>query len=321
MSDAPPEVSLARFVICDEGFSPGDDLKSLATRFADVEFAPIPFEADGISIKLKSPERPRIVINSRNPRTRKQFTLAHELGHVLIPWHVGTICSHIDSAFDQDGEYYQQEGEANRFASELLAPTAWVANLFQSSSDPAAVLKTIINTAGISPLAANIKLTQCLPSGYVCTESHPDMSMQYHRSPGTVIAAPYGNDPKQIARYDREANRHFSLRYGNYRYRWWFFPQDHPLPDAILQRPWREALADILAKAPNAERRFIQQSLNGIIAAAHPRHANVEEAYRYVVSRVAGEEYAAHVINHPDFRPFVIARLKELGDKKKRRIN
>lgn len=318
MSDCPPELSLARLILEDEDFAPGDDLKSLASRFATIEFVPVPFDADGITIKPGSLDRPKIVINSRNPPTRQKFTLAHELGHVLIPWHVGTICSHIDGNTDSEDEYYVQEGEANRFASELLVPTAWVTHLFQETSDPAATQGTIIDTVGISPLAATIKLMQCLPPGFVCTESYPGQPTQCHRSPDTVIAAPYGDNPETLARYDQMANERFELQHGNYRYRWWFFSHDHELPDEQLQRPWREALADILEFVPEERRKFVQQSLNGIVAAAHQNRGGVDEAYRYIVSRVAGEDYASLVVEHPDFRPFLMARLQELSEKKQR---
>ncbi|MDP1652587.1 MAG: ImmA/IrrE family metallo-endopeptidase [Rhodocyclaceae bacterium] len=317
MNDCPPEVSLARLILEDEGFSPGDDLKLLVSRFARIESVPIPFEADGITIKPGSLERPQIVINSRNPPTRRKFTLAHELGHVLIPWHVGTICSHIDGNTDSEDEYYVQEGEANRFASELLVPTAWVNDLFHSTNDPAVTLKAIIDTVGISTQAATIKMMQCLPPGFVCTESHPGKSTQYHRSPGTVISPPYGEDLELVGRYEQMADGRFSFRHGSYRYRWWFFSRAHEVPTEKLRRPWREALADILASVPSERRKFVQQSLNGIVAAAHQNRGSGDDAYRYIVSRVAGEDYASLVIDYPDFRPFVVARLEELGRGKK----
>lgn len=317
MSDCLAELSLARLILKDEDFAPGGDLKLLASRFATIEFVPVPFDADGITIKPGSLDRPQIVINSRNPPTRRKFTLAHELGHVLIPWHVGAICSHIDGNTDSEDEYYVQEGEANRFASELLVPTAWVSHLFQETGDPAATQEIIIDTVGISPLAATIKLMQCLPPGFVCTESHPDISTQYHRSPGTVVSPPYGDDPELIGRYDKMADGRHSFRHGNYRSRWWYFSHDHEVPKEKLRRPWREALADILAFVPAERRKFVQQSLNGIVAAAHQRRSDMDEAYRYIVSRIAGEDYASFVIDHPDFRPFVAARLEELGRGKK----
>lgn len=316
MNDIPPEISLARFVLEDERFAPGEDLRALVSRFADIEHARFPFPADGISVKLKSAERPRIIINSDNPPTRQKFTLAHELGHVLIPWHIGTICSHIDGDFDEENEYYRQEGEANRFASELLVPAAWVDSLFRNSRDPAKTLKEILDATGISPPAAIIKLMQCIPPGFVCTERYTEGVTQYHSSAGTAISPPYESDPDCVARYDNLADGRYSLKHGHYHFRWWYFSHEHDLPSEKLQRPWREALADILQAVSPEQRRFAQQSLNGIIASASQNRGSIEEAYRYIVSRVVGAEYAPVVIGHPDFRPFVMARLEELHRKR-----
>lgn len=316
MNDISAEISLARFVIDDEKFAPGDDLKALVSRFAKIEFASIPFQADGISVKPKSAERPLIVVNSDNPPTRQTFTLAHELGHVLIPWHVGTICSHIDNDLNREDEYYRQEGEANRFASELLVPTEWVVGLFQNTQDPATTLKHILDTVKVSPPAAIIKLMHCLPPGFVCTEKYSGASSQYHSSAGTAFSPAYESNPDRIDYYDKTADGRFALKLGNYSYDWWYFSHEHELPSEKLQRPWRDALTDILNAVPLAQRKFAQQSLNGIIASASQRRGNVEEAYCYIVSRVKGAEYAPPVIDHPDFRPFVMARLEELAKSK-----
>lgn len=53
-----------------------------------------------------------IVINSNLPNDRKRFTLAHELGHIIM---------HLSPDFIIP-EYRDKEDEANRFASELLMP-------------------------------------------------------------------------------------------------------------------------------------------------------------------------------------------------------
>ncbi|MFA6312777.1 MAG: ImmA/IrrE family metallo-endopeptidase [Sterolibacterium sp.] len=314
MSDCPPEVSLARLVLRDEGFPPGGDLKSLVLRFASIEFTPIPFNADGISVKLKSPDqRPHVIINSDNPPTRQKFTLAHEFGHVLIPWHVGTICSHIDSAPSEDSEYYSQEGEANRFASELLVPTGWVEQVFQSHQDPAETLKEVVFTSKISPQAATIKLMQCLPPGFLCVERNPQAPPQYYRSPGTITAAPYGEE--RFKQYDQLADKWFSLVLDHNRYRWWYFSQNHSIPTVAIERPWRDVLVDILKHVPDNQRFHAQQSLNGIISVASSRQT-LKDAYNYIVCRIRGNDYATYVIDHPDLYPFLIARLKELRHKK-----
>lgn len=80
----------------------------------------IPEEAEGTSV---------IVINSRNAPVRQRFTLAHELGHLLIhakslyvdrPFSVKFRDSRSSLAIDPE------EVQANQFAAALLMPREWV---------------------------------------------------------------------------------------------------------------------------------------------------------------------------------------------------
>lgn len=72
-----------------------------------------------------------ILVNSRNSSPRRQrFTIGHELGHFLNPWHKATgpdgfRCTSRDMALSnaQPGNRAaQMEVEANRFAADLLFP-------------------------------------------------------------------------------------------------------------------------------------------------------------------------------------------------------
>ncbi|MDO4727735.1 MAG: XRE family transcriptional regulator [Bacteroidota bacterium] len=67
---------------------------------------------DGISMYSKK-GTPIIVINKRMSNDRKRFTLAHELGHLIM---------HCSSEFPVP-KYRDKEQEANEFASEFLMPT------------------------------------------------------------------------------------------------------------------------------------------------------------------------------------------------------
>jgi Zn-dependent peptidase ImmA (M78 family) len=65
-----------------------------------------------------------IVYNRRGPIERHRFTIAHELGHLLIPSHDARytclerdLCTYTDR-----DERSRKEAEANRFAVELLMP-------------------------------------------------------------------------------------------------------------------------------------------------------------------------------------------------------
>jgi len=60
---------------------------------------------------------------------RRRFTIAHELGHFLIPSHTGNRhCTAADLRESRRGNDHQRrESEANRFAAGLLMPKPWFA--------------------------------------------------------------------------------------------------------------------------------------------------------------------------------------------------
>jgi Zn-dependent peptidase ImmA (M78 family) len=77
---------------------------------------------------------------------------------VLIPWHIGAIVDVIDVPDDRgDSAYWELEGEANRFAAELLMPKQWVTGLIQSHKNPCKMLDAIAGSAEVSSDAALIK--------------------------------------------------------------------------------------------------------------------------------------------------------------------
>jgi Zn-dependent peptidase ImmA (M78 family) len=75
-----------------------------------------------------------IAVNASSSPQRRRFTIAHELGHFLNPWHqpIGSDsrfeCTRADLLTSwrdmppDAGRRRRQEAEANRFAIELLAP-------------------------------------------------------------------------------------------------------------------------------------------------------------------------------------------------------
>ena len=73
-----------------------------------------------------------ILVNKRSPRQRQRFTIGHELGHFLNPWHVpptgGFRCTAGDMRrFDppsRPDRAAQMEAEANTFSAGLLMPDA-----------------------------------------------------------------------------------------------------------------------------------------------------------------------------------------------------
>ena len=62
---------------------------------------------------------------SRSPRPRQRFTIGHELGHFLLPWHrqasFQCTAEDISSRTNKDWEI-----QANQFSAEMLMPTSLV---------------------------------------------------------------------------------------------------------------------------------------------------------------------------------------------------
>jgi len=96
----------------------------------------LPFDVCGMLVALpplKGEPRWAIVVNANDPPVRQRFTIAHELGHLLI---------HKYSTAHADGRYQvrfrneksatgsvREEIEANQFAAELLMPEKEVRRL------------------------------------------------------------------------------------------------------------------------------------------------------------------------------------------------
>ena len=84
------DTNLARRVLKKYKLEPPINVRELATRYAKIEVFSLLLNVDGVSLHIKSKGRkPTIILNDNRPPTRKRFTLAHEIGHILIPWHIG----------------------------------------------------------------------------------------------------------------------------------------------------------------------------------------------------------------------------------------
>ena len=184
----PPEVNLARRVLARFGLAPPVDVLALARNYAEVSIEVIPIDVDGVCYDLKrSGARPKIVLNRQRPSTRLRFTAAHELGHVLIPWHTGIVVDDTSSHGADAVPHYRME-EANRFASELLLPSQWLSNEAENCVDPIGLLAHVASIAQVSPAATALKLVSLLEPGYLYAQVDRD---------GTIIVS--GRSPRTVA--------------------------------------------------------------------------------------------------------------------------
>lgn len=158
---------MARKIIQKHSLTIPFDLDNLVNQYAKVIYKTIPInDVDGVCLNLKKPGKiPIVIVNQQSPRVRQRFTLAHELGHIIIPWHLGTFVDDIDfskGASSFDNQYENIEKEANRFASELLMPFEWIYSLFKDNPDPEFLIFKVCHEWGVSEMAARIRVNNAL---------------------------------------------------------------------------------------------------------------------------------------------------------------
>lgn len=127
---------------------------------------------------------PIITLNSEQTyQPRIRFTLAHEIGHVKIPWHTGVIGCSTDNPYvhvQAKKQIDSQELEANAFASEILIPREWLQQKVDAIDDFPLLLEQIMNETGASAMACFYALENALPSGHIIYITTP--SMDYWKS-------------------------------------------------------------------------------------------------------------------------------------------
>jgi Zn-dependent peptidase ImmA (M78 family) len=322
-----PEEKFAQRLLERHNIVPPYNLESLVSLYAKMDFLDFPIEADGISLGLKQSDKPIIYINSSRPEVRQRFTMAHELGHIIIPWHIGNIVSHTDIVKDEqrlnsdlhDNEYREIEYEANRFAAELLIPTSWIKRLFEKIdifSFEGALLEAI-KQSGTSRDTTLIKVFNALPPGYTCAEiGHDRTVVNSFMSPGTQVYKLGINTDCASEPYSIYKEK-ISFKLGDKNYILWSFQNSIELPYEIDDRPWRTILNIILIDTGLKSK---QPSINAILPSAFQsgKEQSDSEIFSRIVHRYSGEEVLKDFFQHPLFEQYVIKRLKDLRLKQNR---
>jgi Zn-dependent peptidase ImmA (M78 family) len=142
------------------------DVRALAKlKGAQVVEEPIARE-DFSGFLFHPPDAPPVIgVNARHAITRKRFTIAHELGHLLLHPMAGV---HVDRAMLQMRDSKASEGtdcneiEANRFAAELLMPHYFletdVRTMTRIHADDEKAIGILAKKYGVSPQAMTIRL-------------------------------------------------------------------------------------------------------------------------------------------------------------------
>lgn len=325
-----PELNLARRLLQKFELTPPIDIFSLVTHYAKVDVLRLPLDIDGVSFNLKIPGRPpAVILNDTRPPRRQRFTLAHELGHVLIPWHVGIILDEIDlSDNGNDLSYWDLENEANRFAGELLMPRGWVKNLVDTIENPCEIVESVTERANVSVDAAIIKVKDILNPGYVyALVDDKGFVLSSGRSAGTLVTVPekglcLDKDfvfPASDSRWESRARDRVWL--------WWHFANELELPISSDGRDWREILEGILYDLhldPTTSVKM-KQTINGIVGYVNglvgrdPHRATPEALYAATMqrfnSRALDNPVIRECVAHRDFPIYLARRIRAFGEK------
>ena len=127
-----------------------------------------PFDQrDNLSgVLLKENGKITIAVNSKDPRNRKRFTIAHECGHLVMK-HKGDMFVDQAVRLKRDGTSALAvdpfEIEANGFAAELLMPRPWVLAEYGEkvkgqNVKPASLVKDLARAFAVSDKAMEYRL-------------------------------------------------------------------------------------------------------------------------------------------------------------------
>lgn len=297
------------------------NLKKIAKKYAKLKFENIPFEIDGISANLKVPGiTPTILVNKNQPIKRQRFTLAHEIGHVIIPWHTGTIFD-ITNPHIPDGaiDYWDMEAEANAFATELLMPESWVLNLIHNNDDIGCINEIISNEADVSHLASCLRLRSLLHSGYIFIVKDSEGIVTYAgKTDGTYSDAPRtGEDIVIEEKYPfAESIYQFDTYWGQYN--WVKLPLTIPLPSQDSSSDWREIIELLLSDigCDNNQKIKYKQQINGVFGYANGvvkrGEYDKEILYSACIQRFSSKSYLNKIIEHPLFHDYLTAKICDL---------
>lgn len=101
-----------------------------------------------------------VLVNPRENTRRQTFTLAHELGHLLLHTEPGKDGVHFRDKDFTSGDPLK-EAQANRFARELLMPRQWIYEFRRLGMSP----QEMADQFGVSLPALQVRLGRMLARG------------------------------------------------------------------------------------------------------------------------------------------------------------
>lgn len=297
------------------------DIENLAKSLAVIEEKTFPVEIDGLCLDVKGRSgRPRIWIKKHLREKRRNFTLAHEIGHIIIPWHTGSIVDDLDVENSTESSYYiDMEREANRFAAELLMPFHWASSIAKRADHMQNAMRAIYDVANVSGQAAALRTIQTGPPGYIVSAVRDNLIEWSMKTAGTITRLPR----RQESVTNVAMATHFPpevLLIGNTQYYWWKEREKIQVPEKPSDE-WRDILEAIVERFSEDKRPKLKQRVNAIIGGAlrlHPKGSSVESMYWSVLKSLENrgdhDPWLSATLSDPRFIQYVMARLYERSE-------
>ena len=310
-----PERRFAELFAKREGLSPPVPVAKVLQRYADIQHDSLP-AGDAVMLR-RDGRRPLVIVSNSQSGNRLRFTLAHELGHIVLPWQVGTAFCHPEGTFVASGDFHiDLESQANRFATELLIPRAWLVKQLGNSGERLAErVIEIANGAEVSPITLSIAL------GSVCPFPAATCIIDASGEPKYQTQTNYCRIRKELRWWDspslsKELGGELTIaRFGEYRLHTIVVKRSLDLNIRKPKDSSIEILDKILARAPVSQQQNLQRQVNGVIGAAN----NYPEAQESVAAllgllkqRFLGKSNLTIVTRHRLFPQFLEAKAHEL---------
>lgn len=316
-----PEERMAARLVERLGLTPPIDVETLCASLAELSFKRFPIDIDGLCLDLAvSGKKPKVWVSVSIPQVRKRFTIAHEIGHIIIPWHTGTIVDDIEAPRSKEASRYREmEAEANRFAAELLMPSAWVIGLSERAVDSAGLMHSIREIAQVSYPAAFLKAGRLGRPGFIGAQVEDGIVVRSLKTPETYskpvqhglpidqVNMPAASEPK-------------ILRSPNADYYWWKI-RDALIDPGKALPSWRAILDEMLEDIPPEFRHKARASVNAIVGLAigrEPKGGSLERIYRLGMEEAQNREgadvWVRRILSHDKFADYVLARARERSE-------
>ena len=319
-----PETNLARRIIDKYSLSPPVDIQSMVEAYARLTFVHIPFEdVDGVSLNLKARDKStHVIVNSASAPSRQRFTMAHELGHILIPWHVGSVLiDQVAPVSSRPSSYFTPESwtmetEANSFAAELLMPYSWIKRVISTTDDLSKIHRNISQSCQTSALSAAIRLSQFLPQRIVYASERNGV-VEFSGTTEGTIASPLGTNAEFPIEAFAYSDQYYVSTMQERRLHWWKLPEEIHI-ESSDDRTWRNILDCILHDIGLSAQEItkIKMSIRGIIGDANSRcqdKRNIDSVVAACVQRLSDLHRYREIVEHKDFYAFVRKRAEDIA--------